>query len=110
MIYITYEWIGKYIRFHREKKRLTRKQLSELSRVEPVNITSAELRNNGLSLINIIALLNALELDFNSCYNVSNQKIILSQEIHKKIFSCSLLTNDDFLLLAEIIKSLNELS
>lgn len=107
MIIIKYEWIGKYIRFHRERKKLTRDKLAELSGIEPSTITSGELQNNGLSFNSIIALLNALELDFNNCYNISNEKIILKEEIKQKISFSEFLDNDDYLFLLEIINSLN---
>jgi len=76
------DWIGYRLKYYREKQNLTIQQLADLSNVDRSSISHAETNpKKFLSLPNLIAVMNALKINFSDLENRPSKKQALSRDI-----------------------------
>ena len=99
---IDYISIGIRIKEKRSKKGLTQQKLSEMSGIEPSNISHIERGATKLSLPTLIKIANALEttVDELLCYKA---KDIFVCEIGEEIKGCS---EEEIRVIADVVKTL----
>lgn len=102
---IDYISIGIRIKEKRSKKGLTQQKLSEMSGIEPSNISHIERGATKLSLPTLIKIANALEttVDELLCDNLHKAKDIFVCEIGEEIKGCS---EEEIRVIADVVKTL----
>lgn len=102
---IDYVAIGKRIREKRTLLGITQQKLSELSGVEPSNISHIERGATKLSLPTLIKIANALgtSVDELLCDNIYKSKDIFVEQIADQIDGCS---EYEIAIIADMVKAL----